>query len=713
MSVPRSEADIEVADYAAVVRRRWRAILLGVAVGVLSAVVAVLVLPKTYTSTVSVQVQSVGEDGAVQNGRTSSALNLDTEAQIVRSTAVAQLALEQLGPGVDDSSRSLAQHVSVTVPPNTSVLNISYNATSPRAARDGAQEFGEAYLTNRRDVADRRTSATRESIQKQADDAREQLTTVVDRLNKLPKDSPDIPIVSSQRDLLISQIGRLESELLQLRTATVNPGDIITEAQLPSTPSTPNVPILTVSGLVGGLVLGLMLAFGLDRADKRVRGRRDLERLGLDALVERVDVGRPGELWAAGSGARNTETLRQLRNGLLPQLHSEEGEVLVAGVSDDDTGSAVSFHLAEALARSGVDVVYVCANPFHSVIGEELVAAGRPGLAELVRTEATAAQVAVPVPGIENLRVVTQGSSPSLSLELLQTRRTREAFAALAASTQVLVIDVAPTAVNADAQSLAALGYGVLLVTTAESSQRQEVVDALDQLSHVSAVVLGAVVATVQDEPGTTPATPIITPSASLSELMGVPHTETGEGHEPDPDDPAADADASHDAAVDDDDAEEPATEGEKPQAQAPATEGEEPEPRPRTPAPEGRGTVEDDAHGRGGTVGDEPPVPERPVDEPPAQEPSAEQPPAQEPSAEQAPAQEPPAPAPVPAATNAAARPVRPASDAGSVGGVAATDAHAPRLRGPRGQAIRRLGSKRARRRGGGQGGNAWSTNT
>ena len=496
MSVPRTETDVEWSDYSAVIRRRWRAVVLGVVVGLFVAVAGIAVIPKTYRSTVSVQVQSVGEDGAVQNGRTSGSLNLDTEAQIVRSTAVAQLAFDALEPDYAATARELVQRVSVAVPPNTSVLNISFLAPTPAAAREGAQQFGESYLANRKEVAESRAGATRQTYEQQLEDAQDQLSTTIERLEGLEEGSPNRPLVAAQRDLLIQQVNSLNSQILQLSTGAVIPGDIITEAQTPTTPTSPNIPILAVSGLLVGLVLGLVAAFALDRADQRVRSRRDLERLGLDALVDRVDVTRIDQS-SLSHGTRNIETLRQLRNGLLPRFRGERGTILVAGVSPDETGSAVAFHLAEALARSGVEAIFVCANSEFTGPTRGLVAEGRPGLAELLRGEAEAGDVIVPLRDIENLSVVPTGTSRSLSLEMLQGRRTQAAFEALAECAQVLVVDVAPTASNADAQSIAALGHGVLLVATAGRSERPEVVGGLDQMRHVSAVVLGAVLASV------------------------------------------------------------------------------------------------------------------------------------------------------------------------------------------------------------------------
>ena len=65
-------------------------------------------------------------------------------------------------------------------------------------------------------------------------------------------------------------------------------GSIITNAVPPaaSNPATPKKKIVLPSGAVAGLVIGLALAFLMDRRDKRIRGAHDVERvLGLPAML--------------------------------------------------------------------------------------------------------------------------------------------------------------------------------------------------------------------------------------------------------------------------------------------------------------------------------------------------------------------------------------------------------------------------------------------
>ena len=133
----------DLADYRRVLRRRWRVVVALACLGLLIAAAIVAVSPKTYTATASVYVNALPSDSSPTKGGSTS-VDMDNEAQIAQSHAVTQLAAKQTGSAPHGSS------ISVTVPPNTTVLNIACDAsTGPRAAAC-ANAVAAAYLSTRR-----------------------------------------------------------------------------------------------------------------------------------------------------------------------------------------------------------------------------------------------------------------------------------------------------------------------------------------------------------------------------------------------------------------------------------------------------------------------------------------------------------------------------------------------------------------------------------
>jgi capsular exopolysaccharide synthesis family protein len=489
---------VEFADYGEILRRRWWLIMLGVLVGVGASLFALQILPKTYTSTALVQVKSVGEDGSVANGRTSGSVNLDTEAQLVTSSRVATLARDSLHSVL--SARELVKQVSVTVPPNTSVLSISFADGSPQAAQAGAQAFAESYLVNRKAVAEADLASRAEAIRDQIRNLRAQLMASNKRLASTSPKSAEHADARATSESLTSQIKDLNDQLTPLLGQGVNPGSVITEAQVPLHASSPNKQILMASGLLAGLLAGSLLAFAVDRTDRRVRGRRDLERLGLDVLTNVVTVPAIRDAGTSPAVGEGAESLRQLRNALLAQMGQRAGSVLVANASDAAGGSAVSVSLAVTIARSGANVVLVSANTVRCAVEQAFDVPVQPGLVDVLRARSDVEAAIFHVPYVPNLRAVPAGADGALSSDLLQGARFGAVISELMSTADVVVVDVAPPSVNADAQTLVTSTDGALLVATALKTKRDEVLGAVDQFRHVSARVFGSVVVYVNRE---------------------------------------------------------------------------------------------------------------------------------------------------------------------------------------------------------------------
>ncbi len=109
MNPPAAPDYFELSDYTTVLRRRWRRIAVVTLAGVVLAAAYVFLAPKTYTATVLVQVNALPNNANAVGGRTGGPVNMDNEAQSVRSLAVAKLVKKRLQqPAVGD--RHLQQH---------------------------------------------------------------------------------------------------------------------------------------------------------------------------------------------------------------------------------------------------------------------------------------------------------------------------------------------------------------------------------------------------------------------------------------------------------------------------------------------------------------------------------------------------------------------------------------------------------------------------
>jgi capsular polysaccharide biosynthesis protein len=331
--------------------------------GVLGGGVAALHHP-TYTAAAKVLDQQVITDGNPVNGRTTGGdINMDTEAQVVRSLPVATLAAQRLH---STSPAMLLSHVSVSVPTNTTILKISYAAHSTATAIAGANAFANAYLQHRGDSAKAYQSQQVASLSGQLDGLNRELTRLQGRFRSAPPHSATrhqlFPLINS-----ISTRSRAVSDSLgQVQSAQVNPGFIQSPAVIGG--SSPNQArlILLLAGLVLGLLAGLVLTALRERFDNSVRSGDDFAREGIELLGDVTSRGRRS-VQSGREGDRMTQirAIQRVAASVGAALGERGGSVFLAELSPASRGDGVDELLAAELSRFGstTEIVPLIAPP--------------------------------------------------------------------------------------------------------------------------------------------------------------------------------------------------------------------------------------------------------------------------------------------------------------------------------------------------------------
>src|SRR5262245_25045440 len=273
MSSSQQPGPLAVVDYTGVLRRRWWVVAACAVVGLLGAAAYLLVAPKTYTATATVFVKTTGADvgDGITGNRTSGALvNLDTEAQLVKSGTVAAIAGRSMHSSL--TPYELAKQVTVTVPPNSQVLTIACDAPTGPGAAACANAFAAAYLQNRSATATSVLNAQIKTLAGKVSTLEKAMAKLNTAISGLAKNSAtratDAAVLASDRIQAKALNGQITS--LTGLAANVNGGKVYTAATAPGKPSSPSKSLVLPSGLVAGLVVGLVVAFVWDRRDRRV-----------------------------------------------------------------------------------------------------------------------------------------------------------------------------------------------------------------------------------------------------------------------------------------------------------------------------------------------------------------------------------------------------------------------------------------------------------
>jgi len=477
-------------DYGALLRRRAWVIALAILIGVGLGLGYTSSQSKEYTSTAEVLVTATGvaDDSVLANGRTRGEINLDTEAQLLTSTAVVRLAAELLRNDIPVAE--LQSRVRVSVPPNTEVLSISVTGPSAASARASADAFASAYLANRAESASDQLTARQGSRQAQIQVLTEVLETATAALRTLPAESAERFLAEAQITSLSAEIATLTAESNELQATPVTPGQVITEATLPQAPSSPILLVNLAGGGMLGLLVGCGLALLLHQRDRRLHSSDDIGRAaGVPVLAT---VQHSPLVWVAEPASGAGRAYIRLRNVLQASAAADMRTILVAGV--DGEGSEVADNLAAALARTGSHVVLVSTHPGSATLRRLWLSEHGPGLSEVLSGQARTT-IALQVPaGLEGLRVLAVGQNPGRAAELLETKAAKELLSALAGLADYVIVDAESTAGSSQAQTLAASCQAALLVVNPRTVRIDDVRDAVEQFEAVGTPLLGCVV---------------------------------------------------------------------------------------------------------------------------------------------------------------------------------------------------------------------------
>lgn len=484
----------QAVDYTGVLRRRWWVIVVAALVGTAGAFGYYTAAHKNYTATASVYVTATaGTANQVANGRTTGAVNLDTEAQIVQSVTVAQAAAKLMH--AKESPEALISRVTVTVPPNSQVLSISCEAGSAHAAVTCAQSFAQAYLNY---ISSRTTAVVNSQLlvlQNKISALQAKSAKLSVEIASLPSNSSQRASANQQLSSNTTELSSLNSQLAQLTQQLANPagGSIISNATPPTSPSSPKAAIVLPSGLVAGLLIGIVIAFVVDRKDRRIRGPRDVARFNVPVLMSLPRTSAP-ELAIAAPRSEVGRGFSELAQVLSSSLESGNHVVLVTGSSDGHGAAWVAANLAVALSRYQPEVTLVCANLNGSFIPDMVGLPSAPGLTDLLDSGTLPNGNVGRKPKIApRLRVITPGSESGTEAADIQPDAVSELLTRLGDGARWVVVEASPVTEDPDVYAFARAANAVIVVAELPRTRTDQVVNAIEHLHGVGASVLGAV----------------------------------------------------------------------------------------------------------------------------------------------------------------------------------------------------------------------------
>ncbi|MFC8600392.1 CpsD/CapB family tyrosine-protein kinase [Isoptericola sp. NPDC057191] len=428
---------------------------------------------ETYRSTTAVQLQSTraASDDATE-------VTVATTPSDVVAPSVVKAAAADLGVPAATVEGSVTGSFGSE---DGATILVTAEGSDPQATRVMADAVARAYAAHLVQLRDAQLG----QLDDQRDSQRDQLVPVDKQLKKDPED----PLAAAERTTIVDQYQTLTEQMNTLRSLVV-PGEIAQKASAGQPVGIPPAAVVALA-VLGGLLVGVGLAFARRGVDVRVRGAHDAARTAASpVLAELADARRAdrdaretGVLPVAGKRATPfTESVRELRTAV--QVATDEHERVVVVVTSADSLAPRSFvaaNLAASYALSGRRTIAVSGDLRRPQLDELLPAAsGWSGDERQLRSTT--------VPNLSVFPVPQEDMDPA---DFLATDRARDLLERLRERAEVVVIDAPPVLAAADASILGRYATGVVLLAASGRTDRLVLAEAADRLRVNDVPLLG------------------------------------------------------------------------------------------------------------------------------------------------------------------------------------------------------------------------------
>lgn len=432
---------MELRDYITVLRKGWALILVLALVGVAAAAgFSILKTPQySASSQVFVSTETSGSASDLAQGNTFTQQRVLTYSNLVSTPIVLLPVISSLK--LDMTAAQLAELVSADAPTSTTLITITVTDADPVQAADIANATSQSLTNVVQDI--------------ESTDANGQATVKLTRVQ---------------------------------------------EAQVPSKPVSPNVPVNVVLGLLVGLALGVGIAVLRETLDNRVRTEEDVEKITTAPIVGGIAYDNKASqrplIVHADPRSPRAESFRTLRTNLqFLDLDTSSGGrsfVMTSSVQSEGKSTTVA-NLAIALDSAGYRVILIDADLRRPKVSVYMDIEGAAGLTDVLIGRADLEDVTQPW-GRGKLHVLPAGPIPPNPSELLGSRAMQQLIERLEQEYDYVLFDAPPLLPVTDGAVLAKKSSGAIVVVASGRTMRNQLAGAIGALENVGAPVAGVVI---------------------------------------------------------------------------------------------------------------------------------------------------------------------------------------------------------------------------
>ena len=411
----------------------------------------------------------------------------NTNLKLVQLGNMAAKTASQLGQGL--TKATVSANLSVSAQGESNIVYVAATATSPVLAADIANTYTSVFVKEQQNSNHAYYASALALVNKQ-----------VAALSPKQRLSPSG----------IALAGRAQSlgVLAELRNGNV---EVAQAAAIPTSPSSPKTSRNTLLGIVLGLLLGLGVAFLLERFDRRIREPKDLEAVyGLPLLGVIPESSALSRATRGGGDTRGVLPPGEAESFQLIRAHLRYFNVdrqlrtlLVASAAPGDGKTTIARHLAGAAARMGSRVLLLESDLRRPTIARQLGVPSGPGLADVligaVSWSEAIQTIDLEASSDESARgrsfdvLVAGAALPPNPGELIESHAMETLLERVQSAYDLVVIDTPPLTAVSDAFPLLRKVDGVIIVGRVGRNRRDVAQRLHETLSGAGAPLLGVI----------------------------------------------------------------------------------------------------------------------------------------------------------------------------------------------------------------------------
>ena len=327
-----------------------------------------------------------------------------------------------------------------------------------------------------------------------------------DRTEELQSLAHDVDRLRNLHDTLLDRIANIDIGQNQSEVRVA----VVSEPQARPHPVSPRLTLVVAISLLGGLGVGVALAYVLDVLDDRFRSPEELQdQLNAPLLAMIRELALPETTTGPDAiqvhvapESVESEAFRTLRTTLAFSGYDRE-RIAITSAEPSDGKTTVLVNLGVSLTHAGKRTLLIDGDLRRPGLSRWFHMRTAGGLSEILRGDQPL-DVMVPPriqsSGIPRLDILPCGPKPSDPVELLSSPRLADLLAWTERKYDQVIIDCPPVLAASDAAVVGRLTDGLILVVQPEKNHRRLVLRAVHALAALGVGLVGVVANRISDD---------------------------------------------------------------------------------------------------------------------------------------------------------------------------------------------------------------------